>query len=307
MAKFGTFLSVVVNPSNTIKIIDGKRGNLGKLARFKNYRKFTIAILKGENASEAWDNIFGHLSTRLEVLAMDNFLRIFHSELPHQTRTLGDGINKLEQLIKDTYYLQNGNLKSKNPVEHWIVDNDTNRIYLTLKTADRNKAEKMASDLNKKAKRERYIVRGFGVENPVVNPKKKKLDAFDDKHLTDWIENHYNRSDWRTVKSNILKFLAYSPSYDYGNNGWSATVKAAEYVFDNRIESKEFVKWKNPKQTTRKPKLTQSQIDSAAIALIRLIVNEKDRDKREVLYKALLKLTGRTQISTAEMLMIAND
>lgn len=60
---------------------------------------------------------------------------------------------------------------SKNPVEHWIIDNDTNATYLTLKTADRSKAEKIASDLNKKAGREKYIVRGFGVENPIESDK----------------------------------------------------------------------------------------------------------------------------------------
>ena len=78
-------------------------------------------------------------------------------------------------------YSDNLHGTTKNPIEHWIVDEDTNRIYLTLKTADRSKAETIASDLNKKAKRERYIVRGFGVENP-ANSHSEILNDYELEH-----------------------------------------------------------------------------------------------------------------------------
>lgn len=74
------------------------------------------------------------------------------------------------------------------------------------------------------------------------NPK-KKLDSFEDQHLTAWIAKHYRPGEARRVKRNILRFLSYSSNYNYGDRGWSDTVRAAEYVADKSITESDFLSW----------------------------------------------------------------
>lgn len=64
--------------------------------------------------------------------------------------------------------------RSKNPIKFWVIDLDDNSVKATL--SKEVTAEKLADDLNKKAKRVRYQVMGFGVENP--KPKKKNQHEY---------------------------------------------------------------------------------------------------------------------------------
>lgn len=154
MSKYGTFIP---NPTAKIK---SKNGDLASVANPKLKRGYR-EVKKSDVLKAYADSMKGANYTPAE---RKRYMSYAESDVGGW---LGERIPELLGL-KGVHYtkiiVKDDLKKSKNPIKYWIVDNK-GALYLTVK-GSREKAERLAGDLNKKAGKELYSVLGYGTENP---------------------------------------------------------------------------------------------------------------------------------------------